>query len=100
MIQTIRDFLEGTGGEWDWDDFISFPTGYPGLDAVQAFCLGLPADYPPTEPAHSCDPDGVDELRRKLEQLEAEESQWTGWHSSDRVRWISTASFSGSPTFH
>jgi hypothetical protein len=21
----IRDFLDGTGGKWDWDDFISLP---------------------------------------------------------------------------
>ena len=41
VIQTIRDFLEGTGGAWDWDDFTSVPTGYPELDAVRGFCLGL-----------------------------------------------------------
>ena len=75
VIQTIRDFLEGNGGEWDWDDFISLPTGYPELDALQAFCLGLPAGYPPTEPAQWCNPDGLRELRRKLEELEAEESE-------------------------
>ena len=75
VIQTIRHFLEGTGGKWDWDDFTSLPTGYPELDAVQAFCLGLPADYPPTESGHWCNPDGLRELRRKLEQLEAEDAQ-------------------------
>ena len=72
VIQTIRDFLDGTGGPWDWDDFISIPTGYQDLDAVQSFCLGLPADYPPTERGGWCNSDGLHELRRKLEQLEAE----------------------------
>lgn len=75
VIQTIREFLEGTGGKWDWDDFISLPTGYPELDAVQGFCLELPTHYPPTEAWPWCNPDGLRELRRKLEQLEAEETQ-------------------------
>lgn len=34
VIKTIRDFLTGTGGTWDWDNFITFPTGYPEWDAV------------------------------------------------------------------
>ena len=73
VIQTIRDFLEGTGGAWDWDDFTSVPTGYPELDAVRGFCLGLRGDYPPTERTDWCNPDGLRELRRKLEELEAED---------------------------
>ena len=73
VIQTILDFLDGTGGPWDWDDFISIPTGYPELDAVQGFCLGLPGDYPPTERTSCCNLDGLHELRRKLEQLEADD---------------------------
>ncbi len=49
VIQTIRDFLEGTGGKWDWDDFISLPTGYSDLEAVQQFCLSVSNDFPPAE---------------------------------------------------
>ncbi len=36
-LKSIRDFLDGTGEKWDWDDFISIPTGYPELEAVQKF---------------------------------------------------------------
>lgn len=72
VIRTIRDFLDGTGGAWDWDDFTSCPTGYPELEAVKGFCLGLPAVYPPSKRTEWCNPDGIRELRRKLEQLETD----------------------------
>jgi hypothetical protein len=75
VVLSIRDFLDGTGGDWDWDDFTSFPTGYPELDAVQDFCLGLPNDYPPTEKGGWCNSDGLRALRQKLQQLEADEHQ-------------------------
>ena len=41
VIETIRDFLDGTGGRWDWDDFISLPTGYPvgGCAAILFSCF-------------------------------------------------------------
>ena len=73
VIQTIRQFLDGTGGDWDWDDFISCPTGYPELEAVKGFCLSLPSQYPPVQRTDWCNPDGLRELHRKLEELEMEE---------------------------
>ena len=75
VIQSIRDFLAGTGNAWDWDDFTSIRIGYPDLDAVRGFCLQVRADYPPTDRTHWCNPDGLRELRRKLDLLEAESLQ-------------------------
>lgn len=69
VIRTIKEFLDGTGGPWDWDDFISFRTGYPEWDAVQKFCLSLPNNYPPTEKGW-CNEDGIRELQLKLDQLQ------------------------------
>jgi len=31
----IRDFVEGTGGEWDWDEFESVPISDPRLDEIR-----------------------------------------------------------------
>jgi hypothetical protein len=30
----LRDFLDGTGGAWDWDDFTSIKITDPELDAI------------------------------------------------------------------
>ena len=70
VVKTLRDFLDGTGGKWDWDDFISIPTGYPELEAVQKFCLTISDDYPPTKGAGWCNAEGIRELKCKLDELE------------------------------
>lgn len=31
----LRDFLEGTGGDWDWDEFESVPITDPELDVLR-----------------------------------------------------------------
>jgi hypothetical protein len=46
VVETIRAFLDGTGGDWDWDDFISCSLRDPGLDRirVRAGAVDLPLD--------------------------------------------------------
>ncbi len=50
----IDDFISGTGGEWDWDDFTSVPLSDPELEAIrsEAELIRLPVDET-----------GVDKLR-------------------------------------
>ena len=31
----LRDFIAGTGGDWDWDDFESVPITDPELDRIR-----------------------------------------------------------------
>jgi hypothetical protein len=40
----IQDFIEGTGGDWDWDDFISVSIKDPKLESIrkQASMIDLP----------------------------------------------------------
>src|SRR3954454_3722222 len=42
----LRNFLEGGGGEWDWDDFTSIPITDPSLEAIryEAEMVQLPID--------------------------------------------------------
>lgn len=35
VVGLIEDFLEGTGGEWDWDEFESVPITDPMLEAIR-----------------------------------------------------------------
>ncbi|MDZ4380190.1 MAG: hypothetical protein U0942_02490 [Parvibaculum sp.] len=32
----IYDFIEGSGGDWGWDDFTSIPIADPHLEAIRA----------------------------------------------------------------
>lgn len=45
VAQTIRTFLDGTSGDWDWDDFTSCAFGDPQLDDIRqrAAAVELPA---------------------------------------------------------
>jgi len=65
----IRRFLDGTGGNWDWDDFISIKLDDPRLDRVRRTCGELPDRYPPTVRGHYCSDEGLGVLRDLLKQL-------------------------------
>jgi hypothetical protein len=45
IARTIRAFLDGSGGDWDWDDFTSCPIRNPQLDSIRlrAGAVPLPA---------------------------------------------------------
>lgn len=45
-IQSIRDFLQGDGGKWDWDDFTSCSLRNPDIDGIRkrALSVDLPLD--------------------------------------------------------
>jgi hypothetical protein len=59
VVGFLSDFLEGTGGEWDWDEFESVPISDPELDALRRrAALAAPPD-----------PD-LAELRRLLAEAE------------------------------
>ena len=65
----IERSLEGTGGEWDWDDFTSVPIRDPELEKIRLRCLGLDREFPPTEAGAYCSSEGFAVLREMLEQL-------------------------------
>lgn len=43
-IRSLEQFLDGTGGEWDWDDFTSRPLKDHGLNEIRkaAGAVSLP----------------------------------------------------------
>jgi hypothetical protein len=57
----IRDFVEDSGGDWDWDDFISVTIKDPKLEEIraEASMVELPLN-----------PAGIDELKRLLAKAE------------------------------
>ena len=61
VAEFLRDFIEGSGGEWDWDDFISVPIKRPELELIRAEASMV--DLPVT-------PSGMDELKALLVKAE------------------------------
>lgn len=35
VVRYLRDFVEGTGGDWDFDDFTSIPIADPRLESIR-----------------------------------------------------------------
>lgn len=56
----LRDFIEGTGGEWDWDDFESVPIHDETLDDIRRRAANA---APPNPDMHK--------LRQLLSEAEA-----------------------------
>jgi hypothetical protein len=39
VVKIIRDFLDGTGGAHDWDDFLSLKLDDPELEKIRLFAV-------------------------------------------------------------
>lgn len=69
--RTIRSFLNGTGGQWDWDDFLSIPCrSHKGLEAIRAYANHIYDKYPAGRSGAYCNDEGLAELARIAEMLE------------------------------
>ena len=49
VAKCLRDYIGGTGGVWDWDDFTSVPLADPQLDEIRREASAVTA--PETEDA-------------------------------------------------
>ena len=58
----LQGFLEGAGGDWDWDDFTSIPITDPTLEGFREIAALVPLPV---------DAEGEATLRRLLEQVRA-----------------------------
>ena len=72
-IREIRDFLEGQGNPWAWDDFLSVPPPDPEVAELQIFCRELSFYYPPEKETEYCSKAGMDQLRARIDQLSSQE---------------------------
>jgi hypothetical protein len=62
----LRNFIEGLGGEWDWDDFTSVPIADPQLEGIRRRAAAV--DLPVTEQGSTT----LRGLLAEVEQLGAE----------------------------
>jgi len=71
VASIIEQFLDGTGGKWDWDDFCSFSIADPYLNSVRIRCAELDVAYPPTGKGHYCSRAGFEVMRELVAELRA-----------------------------
>jgi hypothetical protein len=71
VAKTIENFVSGTGGKWDWDDFTAMRLDDPKLDAVRHKCFSVRDQFPPTGPHQYCSDAGIQALRELVISLRA-----------------------------
>lgn len=74
-IETIEEFLDGTGNMWGWDDFLSVPPRDPAVATIQGFCRQLRADYPPADRREYCSAEGKARLRVYIDEIRTQGSK-------------------------
>ena len=66
VADIIEQFLDGTGGRWDWDDFTSVKIVDPELDAIRMRCVEL---YDAAARPAYCGQAGMSEMRQMIQRL-------------------------------
>ena len=72
VAKAIEDFVNGCGGAWDWDDFISCRIADEELEAVRIKCLRTQSEYP-SGAIGWCNEQGIEVLRDLAKQLRSKE---------------------------
>jgi len=68
VAATIENFVNGSGGPWDWDDFISVRIADEELEAIRIECLRTQFEYP-GGPNQWCNEQGLEVLRNLAKQV-------------------------------
>jgi hypothetical protein len=70
VAQILEDFLEGTGGRWAWDDFISVgEVADERSKQIQRHVNLLSEQFPPEKPGEYCNEKGREVIRRYIAEL-------------------------------
>jgi hypothetical protein len=77
----IRSFADGSCGQYDWDEFLSYPAKDPIILQLQEECERVSIDFPPRHKHEWCNPDGREQLLRIAERIKKEAQQTQGGHS-------------------
>jgi hypothetical protein len=72
IARTIEAFVNGTGRQWDWDDFTSIRLDDPELEAIRKRCVAIPDEFPPTTRTDYCSPAGLQVMREMAQGLRAQ----------------------------
>jgi len=74
IANTIEGFVNGTGSQWDWDDFTSIRLKDPELEAIREKCVSIRDEYPPSDPHAYCSEAGLEVMRSIVADLRSHPS--------------------------
>ena len=60
----IDSFLDGSCGDYDWDDFISIRSDDPEIQLIKDYCADSSFLYPSDKPGYWCNDRGTQKLAR------------------------------------
>jgi hypothetical protein len=70
-IDVIRRFLDGSGAEYEWDDFTSVPyKSDPIMEDIRTRCLNVQEQFPTNESQGYCNEAGEEALRAIIREIE------------------------------
>ena len=69
IAKLIDSFLDGSCGEWDWDDFISVRLKDRELEDIRQRCAEVEDKFPPTRQYEWCSDEGERVLRGIADEL-------------------------------
>jgi len=69
----IQGFLDGTGNEWDWDDFMHISIADRRVEEIRDICHDMPRCYPSLKRTEYCGAKGVTIMRGLIRELRAME---------------------------
>lgn len=69
VADIIEAFVEGTGRDWDWDDFCSLKIENSELDVIRLKCINLSITHPPLPGHRYCNEQGLDFLREVVKDV-------------------------------
>lgn len=71
VYRTIESFIDGTCGDWDWDDFMYAPIDDLYLKDIREKCFNLRDEYPSNNPNEYCNEEGLKILKQFLSDLKS-----------------------------
>jgi hypothetical protein len=64
VAELIDKFVDGSGGPYDWDDYINIPSRNAALEQIRRDCEEVSERFPPETKTEWCSPAGGAELKR------------------------------------
>jgi len=69
VANTIEGFVNGTGDQWAWDDFISIRLSDPELEKIRKRCVSIRDEFPASDPRVYCRDAGFTIMREIVQNL-------------------------------